>query len=184
MKEIYIPDTACKMVKALLKRGEPAVIRQNVILASDGCRLGVHKLNDSVQKPIYVTPDILDPKGTYIRVMDGYMLAYGDSKQKKVAYDESYLYDATFCDIHIDNEFYTAPFIKGMLRWHNVKWKNVIPMDSKMDSPFSRITPFAQIAEIIEKMDAKDANVNMVSDECAIVTASENCIVVVMGYRY
>lgn len=184
MNEIYIPDTACKMVKALVKRGEPAVIRQNVILASDGRRLGVHKLNDSVKKPIYVTPDILDSKGTYIRVMDGYMLAYADSKLKRVAYDESYLYDATFCDIHIDNEFYVAPFIKGMLQWHNVKWKNVIHTESKMNSPFSRITPFAQIAEIVEKMDAKDANVNMISEDCAIITASENCIVVVMGYRY
>lgn len=184
MKEIYLPETACKMVKAILKRGEPAVIRQNVLLACDGNRLGVYKLNDTVDKPTYVTPDILDTKGTHVRIMDNYMLTYGDSKYKQIAYDQAFLYDATFCDLYYDHEFFRAPYIKAILNWHNVNWKSVIPADSKMNAPFSKVTPFAQIAEIIDKMDAKQANVNMLKDDCAIITVSENCIVVVMGYRY
>lgn len=187
MKEIYLPESACKMAKAILKRGEPAIIRQNIFLACDGNRMGVHKLMDSVEKPIYVTPDILDNKGTYIRIMDGYMLTYGDSKHKRISYDESCLYDATFCDLYMNNEFYVAPFIKSSLCWHDVNWKFVCDSYTET-SGFTMEMPFGQVSDIITKMDAKNAIVNLRKDKhnrpCAVITVSENCIVFVMGYQY
>lgn len=188
MQKYYLPETACKMVKAILGKNHPAVLMGDVLMATDGNRMGIFRTGFNVETPVMICPDMLTASGTHVELHEEYMLTYGDSKWKTDTWSEyiSGVYDGSYYKVWKDYNC-IRPYLKDVTdrRYANVKWKAPLLYEGTV-VPFDRTVPFIQVGEILDKMDAKNAIVQMVKQgntSLILITVSEDCFIVVMPYR-